>query len=202
MKRLVQFGLPRSGSTRIYNALREALPDFHIEKAHAWEHSYSGSVCVATIRDACSMLVSSWRVQPYRFANEDGSPKYEVLKKRYSYCIDQMDKMSRGAGSVLWLPYFLSKQEVVTRLSVFLDLSDRSMQAAEKWLDTAVSIAIQNKYPDFRDFDPVTHIHGDHIGGQAWAEILPFEFHERLKELAEDLDQRIHAVSGIDPREL
>ena len=62
-KRIIQFGMIRSGSTLIYNILKELFPDRRISKTHKyrknWKDAFLKVPIVATYRDPLDIICSS-----------------------------------------------------------------------------------------------------------------------------------------------
>ncbi len=108
MSEIIQYGVPRSGSTLIYNMLRLMYPYHKVIKTHEFKQEYAGKPFVNTFRDFKQTLVSHKRLtvlkkgkqfRGYLHMNTINSfIDYYEKHLKYSY---QFNKNEHG----LWLDY-------------------------------------------------------------------------------------------------
>ena len=101
---IVQFGFPRSGSTRVYNALKSCLPQENIVKAHSYRDEFKGQLCIATFRPAKEMLASYFRVRSGRYTTPFSEVTAQELYDSYGNIIPHAKKIADRA-ICSWIPY-------------------------------------------------------------------------------------------------
>jgi len=163
-RHILQFSLPRSGSTLVYNVLRELFPRHRIEKCHTLDRRNLESTIVATYRNpvdivASLLLVSNGSVTDANIReqsillNTQGiwdlltiRNRSNMLLLRYEDFVDDFDVLFNGIEShfQIGVPHE-KRQELSTKYN------RKSVQA------------ITERYDDFSQYDSKTHFHGRHI---------------------------------------
>ena len=161
---IIQFGPVRSGSTLIYNLLRDIFPNSEVRKTHYMEKNPSTKYIVSTYRNPLDIMASliqfhdqmptiaSIREKIFFIKNNglvdfvniiDNDKilklKYEDFYNNYNYIYDKFET------------YF--KIKIDSEQRIFLD---------KKYKINNIKKIVQ-KYDSFNDFDDITHWHGNHI---------------------------------------
>ncbi|MEJ2701034.1 MAG: hypothetical protein P8Z79_01185 [Sedimentisphaerales bacterium] len=161
---IVQFGPPRSGSTVIYNILREVFPKKTIKKRHRYSPKDSIWPIVVSYRHPLDCIAS--RIQ---CCNQ--SPTDEVLEEQ----IISFDESGiwdvlkiRNQANVLMLRY----EDFVYDYNLIYDQIERHFRISisqekrnaitSRYQIKAVEKLIGDK-TSFDEYDPVTQLHGKHI---------------------------------------
>jgi hypothetical protein len=80
-KRIVQFGIPRSGSTLVYNILRETFPATYVMKAHSLNRKLSRYPIIATYRHPLDVLASILQCQALSVSDEEIKKQLIILNR-------------------------------------------------------------------------------------------------------------------------
>jgi hypothetical protein len=163
-KHILQFSPPRSGSTLVYNILREVFPRYKVEKCHTLNSRNLASPIVATYRNpvdivASLLLVSNCSVTDANIReqcillNTQGiwdlltiRNRSNLLLLRYEDFVDDFDVLFNGIENHFQIGIPHEKRK---RLST--KYSRKSVQA------------IAERYDDFSQYDSKTQFHGRHI---------------------------------------
>ncbi|HTJ78609.1 MAG TPA: hypothetical protein VL357_06395 [Rariglobus sp.] len=172
-RHVIQFSPVRTGSTIIYNLLRECLPDKTVTKAHTYCRHFGHLPLVATTRhplDCISSMIQVKNAQPddetirstvERFYANGGTDliriknERKILLLRYEEFVDDYE------------PVF-SSFEAYFGISISSD--KRADLTAKYNIESTKKIAASQD--GFATWDPVTKIHGQHIskfGGRPFA---------------------------------
>lgn len=170
---VIQFSPVRTGSTLIYNFLREILvgtmdskQDLHLEKLHSLSPdlllSRNKQRIVSTIRHPFDSILSLGTLEPSR--------TLESLLELY---------LEQGAKSFVLLMETKSRNHLVLRYEDFYDKYEVVFAALESFFKFALTGEVRQRlthkyqrsavrslmavYPDFSGYDPKTHFHGQHI---------------------------------------
>ena len=163
-KKIIQFSPPRSGSTLIYNILREVFPNTDIEKWHTYQNNTSHDPVVVTYRHPLDCIASS--IQRYELI-----PTQDVIEKQV------IEFNENGIWDVLKIK---NKNHVlILRYEEFVNNFDKIYDAIEQHFDIIIPIdkkaTITKKYQidniqkivesksTFAEYDKITHWHGKHI---------------------------------------
>jgi len=161
---IIQFSPPRSGSTLVYNILRELFPKRTIKKRHSYKPRDSVWPTVVTYRHPLDCIAS--HIQCHENAATD-----EELEKQIAFFneIGILDVPKIGnRENVLMLKYedFVSDFNFIyDNLELFfgIDISRESRNAlTSRYQIKAVENLIRDK-SSFSEHDPVTKLHGKHI---------------------------------------
>lgn len=193
--RIIQFGIPRSGSTLVWQIMKECLFS-HIQKIHGY---ILGSHVICTYRDFRDCVVSNWRIFADRSENQKLTE--EEIK---GYC-EHVLKSVRALNKY-------KKFEDRTKMAFlkyedFVNKPDMIFDALEKVFDFKISkekrINLTNefsfkkntqrslKFKTFGEWDDKTGIHGKHIFKgevEGWKKFIKDEDRALLHEyLGKDL---------------
>lgn len=163
-RHILQFSLPRSGSTLVYNLLRELFPRRYIEKCHTLDRRNLESTIVATYRNPVDIVASLVLVKGDTF-NDDLIREQAVLLHQQGL----WDLLSiRDRPNLLLLRY----EDFVDDFSVLFDSIESrfgiEIQSARRAVLThqysRESVQSQTRqHGDFSHYDRTTLFHGRHI---------------------------------------
>jgi hypothetical protein len=186
--RVVQFGIPRSGSTFVWQCLCDLLPDGGVIKTHDWLDV--DVPVVVTLRDFRDVIVSRWRLL--------GGCGVMTREEIYRECgmVRQPEWVSEqyidGKRNPLVIPYCQLASDpmgTVAELAAFVGVgvsSQRCRQIAESHsLDTNRRLS-----PSTGDYDRKTllhpgHVHEGEVGG--WKKFVGVEDWQLVNDLLGDL---------------
>ncbi|MEM8777522.1 MAG: hypothetical protein AAGF26_01355 [Cyanobacteria bacterium P01_G01_bin.49] len=161
---IAQFSPPRSGSTLIYNVLREVFPEKFVEKGHVYSKINSKYPIVVTYRHPLDSIASS--IQRYGLPLTDKVIEEQILELDSNGVWDVLNL--KGKPNVLMLRYedFSNNFNFIySELESFFGIEisqEKKELIKDKYKIEAVERMIESK-ESFDDFDPVTHLHGKHI---------------------------------------
>jgi len=177
---VVACGIPRSGSTLIWQILQALYPEQEILKTHPDIWDPDGSTAVVTIRDPHDVVASLYRV---RLSRDHG--------RQVGTMRDLLQAIDRMLISYACLWSVLDGPSVVLRYEEFWDDHDVIYNALSTTFRTTISPSTRHslseqfgveanrerasKMRDFRDVDEF-QIHGDHMGRvepDYWFSYLP-----------------------------
>jgi hypothetical protein len=189
---IIQFGSYRSGSTFMYQYLKNLFPTHKILKYHAYRTEEVP--VVITVRDHRDSVSSYWRVE---YPLENSGEKAEIGKTFMTKSdIDKYSSVFFDQDSVLH-DYLLNQSKVlVLQYESFLNNFEYLHPKVEKFFDLRIDNSrreriesqcslehnkkVQEQFEDFSKYDKSTGIHGDHIltGESTWKQFTPVELHE------------------------
>lgn len=163
-KYVIQFSPVRTGSTLIYNLLREILPGKTVVKVHTYSSHYRNVALVATYRHPLDCIASLIQVAGKK-PDDD-----EVLKAADTY-----DK--NGGNDILILKKH--PHHLIFRYEIFVDDLTSVYDSIERYFDVIIkpnlreqlshkysideASKIAAKQESFTAWDPATKLHGNHI---------------------------------------
>ena len=173
-KIIIQFGMIRSGSTLIYNILKELFPDYTIIKTHAhsrnWKEIFLKKIpLVCTYRDPLDIICSSIK-------------RYEKLGTRE--VIDEQIKELKQNGfddfiKLEKIPRFVDKNKLNLKYENFYNNFDYIFKELEDFFNIQISSNLRSKierklsieevkektrkFKTFEEYDINSHWHGKHI---------------------------------------
>ena len=167
--RIIQFGLIRSGSTLIYNILKELFPDYKINKTHNysknWKDTFWRTPIVCTYRDPLDIICSSIK-------RNDQLATREVIKKHIKelkqYGFDDFIKLEEKYKNKLNLKYenfYNNFNYIFKELEEFFKIQIPSkirVKIESKLSIKEVKEKIK-KFETFKEYDEDTQWHGKHI---------------------------------------
>jgi len=163
-KKIIQFSPPRTGSTLVFNVLREIFPGRRIDKSHNYETKFEKYPVVVTYRHPLDAIASS--IQRY-----GRTPTDEEIEKQIKEFEDNSlwDILSiRHQSNVLMLKYeefYKDYDYIFDALEKFFGLTisaDKRREITNRYNIEAVDEQVRD-YGDFQTYDKVTQLHGRHI---------------------------------------
>ena len=168
-KRIIQFGMIRSGSTLIYNILKELFPDRRISKTHKyrknWKDAFLKVPIVATYRDPLDIICSSIKTHDDLANREIIKNHIKLLKVNGLDDFVKLDKRYKNKLNLKYEKFYNNFDYVFNKLEDFLDIK----------ISSSLRIKIENKlsiqkvkekikeFKTFNEFDKNSHWHGNHI---------------------------------------
>ena len=179
MRPIVMCGIPRSGTTLVWQILQEVFSDHVIYKTHpgAWEPD--DSAVVGTIRSPYDVAASLYRVRLSRGGQDAGNEDdLNTILNRVGMYFNCMEDIRDGHCVIRKYEDFYENNEPIydAILKMFgiwvaaperARINDKFSLSANK--ERASKLANFNEVGDYG-------IHGDHIGGvvpKSWYRILP-----------------------------
>lgn len=161
---ILQFSLPRSGSTLIYNILRELFSGHEIEKCHTLDNRNTMSPIVATYRNPVDIVASLLLCQEHSFT--DHEIREQVIKLNQQGIWDLLS--IRHLPNLLLLRYedFVDDYSMLfDNIKRHFDLSipERMRQEISKKYDRESVQKLTAEYKEFSAYDSKTLFHGRHI---------------------------------------
>lgn len=163
-KHILQFSPPRSGSTLVYNILREVFPHHQIEKCHTLVGRNLASPIVATYRNPVDSVASLLMCEDIAVTDSAIRNKALLLNREGIW-----DLLSiRQLPNLLLLRY----EDFVEDYGALFDAIERffetsipaeQRQSIEKKYNQEAVQAITNQFADFSRYDAATQFHGRHI---------------------------------------
>lgn len=161
---IIQFSAPRSGSTLVFNILKDLFPESVIRKQHNLNNKDLNFPIIATCRHPLDSIASS--IQRYQL-----TPTNEVIEQQISEFEENgLSDLSSIAylDNVLLLRYeeFVDDFETIFLgvekfFNVTISLEKRN-EIIAKYQITNVEKAIENM-SSFEEYDKINHWHGKHI---------------------------------------
>lgn len=161
---IIQFSPIRTGSTLVYNILRELFPGKTIKKTHTYDRLFSRLIIIATIRHPLDCIVSILRIK-------DQKPDAHAIQQ----AIQVFD--ASGMAEIVRLRdkpncTVLKYEDFVHETSVIFDaierafkirIDDRTRKELAGKYDVDAVVRTTAELGSFGNWDPVTKLHGHHI---------------------------------------
>jgi len=189
MPRLVACGIPRSGSTLIWQLLQAIFPLQEIQKVHPDVWKPEGATAVISIRDPRDVVASLYRIRLARRHRRGKGAARDLTAaiQRMEVSFRALREVVKGPSLLLWYEDFWNNYGVIfdaleEEFSVAIPADYRRMLSGEFGVSRNRERA--SKLEDFGEWDEF-HIHGDHIGSVrpgAWAYDLPEWARARVEE--------------------
>ena len=168
-RRIIQFGMIRSGSTLIYNILKDLFPDSKINKTHNysknWKDTFFKVPIICTYRDPLDIICSSIKRNDQLASREIIDHHIEELKR---YGFDDFIKLEENYKNKLNLKYenfYNNFNFIFGELEEFFNIKISSELRSE--IESKLSIQkVKEKIKEFKtfnEFDKNSHWHGNHI---------------------------------------
>ena len=188
MRDIVVCGVPRSGSTLIWQIFREIFPDQEIKKVHSNEWISDGSMAIISIRNPYDLVASLYRVRISRGGENVGDADgLEIVLDDMKTQYKNVPKMMNGLYMLFRYEDFYDNFNVIyNRIKEVLNISVPSKVI--KRIEIVCSLKTNRKRAaKLKNFNQVDAdgIHGDHIGAVIpgyWARALPKWAHKRTME--------------------
>ena len=188
---IIQFGPYRSGSTFIFQYLKQLFPDKKILKYHAYREE--NVPVIITVRDFRDSVASYWRIE-YPLKNDrkieigkDFMTKEDIdfYSESYFRVNDDYHKYIKTHDKCLVIRYedfFNNFNYLHNQMEQFfnIEISPNQRLEIESKCNLEHNKKLQAKFENFSSYDIVTGIHGDHIftGESLWEKVIP----ENLKD--------------------
>ena len=168
-KTIIQFGMVRSGSTLIYNILKELFPNCTINKTHTycvnWEEILLQTPIVCTYRDPLDIICSS--IKRYdQLPTREGIDKH--IKRLKQNGFDDFIKLEKTDINKLNLKYenfYNNFDYIFKELEDLFNIQITSNLRSK--IESKLSIQVVkekiSKFKTFEEYDMNTHWHGKHI---------------------------------------
>lgn len=163
-KPIIQFSPPRSGSTLVFNIVREVLPDRKIDKTHNYNPKFAKHKVVVTYRHPLDSIASG--IQRYGRTPSDQEIENQIEEFNASGIWELLD--IRDKLNVLMLRYdnfYNNFAYIFDSLEKFFRIEipeEQRAEISEKYKIEVVQKVAQ-QFDSFHAFDEVTHWHGKHI---------------------------------------
>lgn len=162
---LIQFSPIRSGSTLVYNILREAFPEKKISKRHRIKRGdIKNKKIITTYRNPLDCLASSFK--RYQLEPSDLNIKNQILELKNNGLDDLLEIFQDE--NILLLKYedfFNDYGFVFDKLEIFFseNISQDTRQKIVTKFNVDEVVKVTSKYENFNQYDSSTHLHGNHI---------------------------------------
>jgi hypothetical protein len=196
MHGVVMCGIPRSGSTLVWQIMRDVMPELDVLKTHPDVWYGDGSIVVPSIRDPRDVAASLLRVRLSR-ENRDEINDDDVFTviNRTSISFNRLkDIFVRPHTPILRYEQFYQNYDII------YDLIEDNLKVPvepfmRKILTDRFNIKANKERADelgnFYDVDQ-DNIHGDHIGHIMpgyWVDYIPEEYHKLIDYWSKPLCQ-------------
>lgn len=161
---IIQFGIPRSGSTLVFNILREVFPDKHLKKTHSLNSKDLKCPIIATYRHPLDVMASLLQCQNREVSDAEIKKELFLLNKNGIWDILEF----KDRPNVLLLRYerfFNDFDYLFNEIEKFFgtqipDQLRTSLQSTYNIHNIKTSI---NSDLDFSSWDKKTLFHAQHI---------------------------------------
>lgn len=164
--KIVQFGVPRSGSTLVYQILKKII-DCKVIKVHDY---LPGDIVVCTFRDFRDSVISNWRV----VSNPDKNKKInrEDIFNNFKHIEKSIYSLNRYKSEKSNKILFLRYEDFVCDYSLIynsisktfgVSLDDNRIEKISIECSFKKNKDISSKYNSFREWDKDSQIHGLHL---------------------------------------
>lgn len=191
---ILQFSFPRSASTRAYNMVR--LLGEEVVKSHHYNRKWRGLKSVCTVRPAAMMLASYYRVHPQMGPFDQ--KVLDELSRIYEKTAEDALQVTASTDA-LWLHRGESDWTERIARHIGKKVTQEVIDYIEHRCSKKVLAAIQRGLTSFSEWDSKTKIHGDHIAGKDWQEIIPESLHGAYASRCDDLDAMIFEATENTP---
>lgn len=166
MASILQFSPCRSGSTLVYNLLKEIFPDRKINKVHTLGSLDEASIIVSTIRHPCESIVSVLKLSNLAATDKNVKAAFRMYLQAGGQQMAQLDEKTLSKMLILRYEDFFENYDVVFDalqkfFAVTIDATQRKDLKAKYNIEEMLKTA--HKYRDFSQYDQETFIHGKHI---------------------------------------
>lgn len=199
---IVQFSLPRTGSTVVWQILSYMFDDrvssdlwkqpVVVEKSHTWQRIVDTKKYVITIRDPRDSIASRLQLGVFECNIQAFLNQCRFYKKEYARIIRLMD---RNPGNILFLRYeqFFGNNSFICDaieefFGIIIDAAERD--EIEKRFSLSANKQRSDSLTSFQQYDPLLLIHGQHIKNQSvshWQTTIPVEYHNIITRALADV---------------
>jgi len=176
---IVICGIPRSGSTLVWQIFRGVFPDKLVFKIHPESWEFVGCCAVATIRNPYDVAASLYRVRLSRGGENVGNAAgLEIILNRVQMCFGSLSEMMTEPHLLLRYEEFFNHHVTIYN-GIKKHFGEQVALHERERIDTKYSLEANRKralkLKNFNEMDK-EGIHGDHIGPVvpgSWREALP-----------------------------
>lgn len=167
-KRIIQFGMIRSGSTLIYNILKELFNNYSIIKTHHYPSKLQriqNIPVVCTFRDPLDIICSSIKRNQELPSREVIKKHINVLEKYGFVDFIKLQKNYKNKINLRYENFYNNYDYVFEKLETFFAIKipkNFRCYLVNKFSINNVKEEIK-KFNNFQEFDPSTKFHGLHI---------------------------------------
>ena len=160
-------GIPRSGSTLVWQIMQAIFADQKILQTHPVELVFDGSFAIATIRHPCDVAASRYRIRLSRGGIKCGGAsgleaELVVMKTHF----DALSRIRDSLGKLLWYEDFYQDYTVIYRMiqeEFHCNVSCLRREELDRLFSATANKERADKLNSFNEIDE-QKIHGDHIG--------------------------------------
>lgn len=168
---IIQFSPIRSGSTLVYNILRESMPNKHILKRHKLEENQiKKHKIVATYRHPIDCLASSFKRYGLKVNETNMSNQINELKENG---LDDLCKVFEEK-QILKLKYeefYNNYDHIFNNLEIYFNikiLENKRKEIKDRYNINKI-ISKTKHYKSFNEFDKKSQLHGNHVSNSKGA---------------------------------
>lgn len=192
---LIQFGPIRSGSTLVYNILRDSLPEKNIRKRHnISKGAAKRNKVIVTYRNPLDCLTST--IKSFNLVPNDVNIRDQINALKKNGLNDLLIIFDNQ--NILKLKYedfYYNYNLIFDSAESFLNtkINPDVREKVSKKYNLQAAIKITEKYEDFSQYDSVNHLHGRHISNTKGSPNSYIEFftEEQLKYIKDELHDYI-----------
>jgi hypothetical protein len=160
-KNIIQFSPIRSGSTLVYNILREFS---NVRKTHNMSVK-NGQLYVITYRHPYNCIISSLLRNEKKINLLNIKSEISEYLKNGGKDLLKNDLLKKNILLLQYEEFFDNYEVIYNKLEKFLNINideNKKIELSKKYNITNVK-KITNKYKTFKEYDKTTHLHGKHI---------------------------------------
>ena len=160
-KNIIQFSPIRSGSTLVYNILREFS---NVRKTHNMSVK-NGQLYVITYRHPYNCIISSLLRNEKKINLLNIKSEISEYLKNGGKDLLKNDLLKKNILLLQYEEFFDNYEVIYNKLEKFLNINideNKKIELSKKYHITNVK-KITNKYKTFKEYDKTTHLHGKHI---------------------------------------
>lgn len=163
-RKIIQFSPQRSGSTLVFNILKDLFPTWHIDKKHNYNIDDKNFPTVTTYRhpyDCIGSLILKDQVLPTNAIIEE-----KIFLFRKDGWNDFLNQF--GSSKILFLRYedFCSDMDyMLNSIEGYFNINinyDKRSELKDKYKISYIKDSLA-KFKNFNEYDEQTHFHGNHI---------------------------------------
>lgn len=163
--RIIQFGPIRSGSTLVYNILRETYPLNSVLKRHKITYSNCNRYkTVVTYRNPLDSLASSIKKDKVLITEKIILKKIEELKNNGLNDLINIFE-NKNILKLKYEDFYNDINLIFDKLEIYFNkpISIKHREGLKKKYDIKNIILLTKAYKDFSQYDKVSQFHGNHI---------------------------------------
>ena len=160
-KNIIQFSPIRSGSTLVYNILREFS---NVRKTHNISVN-NGQLYVITYRHPYNSIISSLLRNEKKINSLNIKSEINEYLKNGGKDLLENDLLKKNILLLQYEEFFNNYEVIYNKLENVLNINideNKKIELSKKYHITNVK-KMTNKYKTFKEYDRTTHLHGKHI---------------------------------------